>query len=113
MSSPLRTNKKFYLYLFSHATVIRRQRYSGDASRLRQGFGGQAILNSDQWEHARLEELGRALVKKTGWSAKDLFMTLRVAITGKTATPPLFETMEILGREKTLGRIRNTIKKLR
>jgi glutamyl-tRNA synthetase len=32
-------------------------------------------------------------------------MVLRIAITGETATPPLFETMEVLGKEKTLKRL--------
>jgi len=32
-------------------------------------------------------------------------MMLRLAVTGKTATPPLFETMEVLGREKVLARL--------
>jgi glutamyl-tRNA synthetase len=45
---------------------------------------------------------------KTG----ELFGLLRVAVTGKTATPPLFETMEILGREHTLERLRSAIRRL-
>jgi glutamyl-tRNA synthetase len=72
-----------------------------------------SFLTSDQWKHRRLEELGRALIAQTSWSSRDLFMALRIAITGRTATPPLFETMEILGREKTLERIKNAIKKLK
>jgi len=36
---------------------------------------------------------------------KDLFMTLRIALTGRTVSPPLFETMEVLGREKTVSRL--------
>jgi glutamyl-tRNA synthetase len=35
-----------------------------------------------------------------------------VAVTGKTATPPLFETMEILGRERTLERLRAAVDRL-
>ena len=37
---------------------------------------------------------------------KDLFMCLRVAVTGSTVSPPLFQSMELLGREKTLARLR-------
>lgn len=40
-----------------------------------------------------------------GWKAKDLFMAVRVAIAGKQETPPLFETMALLGKTRTLGRI--------
>ncbi len=32
-------------------------------------------------------------------------MMIRVAVTGKKATPPLFETMEVLGKEQTLSRL--------
>ena len=40
----------------------------------------------------------RALAEDRGWKAGDLFMAIRVALTGRTATPPLFETMVALGR---------------
>jgi len=65
-----------------------------------------SLLSSSDWKHKKLEKIGRELAKETGWSTKDLFMTIRVALTGKTATPPLFETMEVLGKEKTIGRLK-------
>ena len=37
------------------------------------------------------------------------FMAIRITLTGKTATPPLFETMEVLGKEKTLKRLKKVI----
>ena len=68
-----------------------------------------SVVNSEEWNKEKIEKIGRELVEKTGWSARDLFMVLRVAISGKTATPPLFETMEVLGREKTLRRIQSAL----
>jgi glutamyl-tRNA synthetase len=44
-------------------------------------------------------------VEERGWKAGDLFMSIRVAITGRTATPPLFDTMVALGYERTLARL--------
>jgi glutamyl-tRNA synthetase len=44
------------------------------------------------------------LAEAHGWKAGDLFMAIRVAVTGRTATPPLFETLVALGRERTLSR---------
>jgi len=44
------------------------------------------------------------------WSPKQLFMTLRVALTGETATPPLFDVMEVLGRERIINRMMNIYK---
>jgi len=64
-----------------------------------------AINNSD-WKHERLEAVCRTFVKEnSNWNVKDLFMTLRIALTGRKVSPPLFETMEVLGREKTLQRL--------
>jgi len=53
-----------------------------------------------------LEALGRTLCEKLGWKSKELFMALRVATTARTTAPPLFATMEVLGREVTRRRLR-------
>ena len=57
------------------------------------------------FEVARLEASLRAVAEANGWKAGDLFMAIRVALTGRTATPPLFESMVALGRERTLARL--------
>jgi glutamyl-tRNA synthetase len=57
------------------------------------------------WEADELEPPLRALAEERGWKAGDLFMAIRVATTGRTATPPLFDTLVALGRERTLARI--------
>ena len=57
------------------------------------------------WEADELEPPLRSLVEARGWKAGDLFMAIRVAATGQTATPPLFDTLVALGRERTLSRI--------
>ena len=57
------------------------------------------------WEADELEPPLRALVEARGWKAGDLFMAIRVAVTGRTATPPLFDTLVALGRERTLARL--------
>ncbi|GAG07646.1 unnamed protein product, partial [marine sediment metagenome] len=43
---------------------------------------------------------------------KEFFMTIRVATTGFPVTPPLFESIEVIGRELTLARLREVIKGL-
>jgi glutamyl-tRNA synthetase len=60
-----------------------------------------------------LEEFSRAFCEAAGLKPKELFMVLRVAVTGKTATPPLFATFEVLGRELTRRRIRSAADYLR
>jgi len=57
------------------------------------------------FEADELEPPLRALAETRGWKVGDLFMTIRVAVTGRTATPPLFDTIVALGRERTLERL--------
>ena len=54
----------------------------------------------------------RRLVEMHDWKAGDLFMAVRVAITGRTATPPLFDTMVALGYERSQARLDRAIEKL-
>ena len=57
------------------------------------------------FEADELEPPLRALAESHGWKAGDLFMAIRVAVTGRTATPPLFDTLVALGRDRVLARI--------
>ncbi|MGZ6341242.1 MAG: glutamate--tRNA ligase, partial [Candidatus Limnocylindrales bacterium] len=57
------------------------------------------------FEADELEPPLRRLVEARGWKAGDLFMAVRVAVTGRTATPPLFDTLVALGYEETLRRL--------
>ena len=52
-----------------------------------------------------LEPALRGLADARGWKVGDLFMAIRVAISGRTATPPLIESMLALGRARTLQRL--------
>jgi glutamyl-tRNA synthetase len=57
------------------------------------------------FEADELEPPLRALAEERGWKAGDLFMAIRVAVTGRTATPPLFDTLVALGRDRALARL--------
>jgi glutamyl-tRNA synthetase len=67
----------------------------------------QAIAEVGQvsFEADELEAPLRALAEERGWKVGDFFMAIRVAVTGKTATPPLFDTLVALGYERTLARL--------
>jgi len=67
------------------------------AQRLLTGIG--------QWEHSVMEPPMRELAVELGLKTGQLFGSIRVAISGRTATPPLFQMMEVLGRERTMRRI--------
>ena len=64
-----------------------------------------AETSSVTFEADELEPPLRALAEARGWKAGDLFMSIRVAVTGRTATPPLFDTLVALGRDRTLQRL--------
>jgi glutamyl-tRNA synthetase len=64
------------------------------------------------WSHEALEAAIRPVAEKLSIKAGDLFGVIRVAITGRTAAPPLFETMEILGRDRSLARMDDALKRL-
>ncbi|MGZ3587001.1 MAG: glutamate--tRNA ligase [Candidatus Limnocylindrales bacterium] len=57
------------------------------------------------YEADELEPRLRELCEARGWKAGELFMAIRVAVTGKTATPPLFDTLVALGYERSLERL--------
>ena len=72
-----------------------------------------AVGALDAWTAAALEERLRALAEELDEKAGDLFMLCRLAVTGRRVTPPLFETMEIVGAERCLERIRAAEEALR
>ena len=51
------------------------------------------------------EALKAALVEGLGLKPRQAFGPVRVAISGRTVSPPLYESMELLGRERSLGRL--------
>ena len=55
----------------------------------------------------------RTLVEELALKPIQLFTAIRVAVTGRTISPPLFETMEVLGRPTTLARLGEAIDRLR
>ena len=64
-----------------------------------------AAAGAVAFEADELEPPLRALADERGWKAGDLFMAIRVAVTGRTATPPLFDTLVALGPQRTLDRL--------
>jgi glutamyl-tRNA synthetase len=64
------------------------------------GSTGPVTFEADE-----LEPPMRTLAEERGWKAGDLFMAIRVAVTGRTATPPLFDSLVALGRDRVLARL--------
>ena len=64
------------------------------------------------WDVGTLEGVLRPLATELNLRTGELFGLLRVAVTGRTAAPPLFQTMAVLGREKCLKRLTSTLQVL-
>ncbi len=75
------------------------------AARAQLGRVAQA-LDQEPWDAASLEARVRALAEKEGTKLGDLAQPLRVAVTGRTASPPIFDVLAVLGRDEALTRIR-------
>jgi len=68
--------------------------------------------NLKNWNAVSLEAVFRPLAEKLKLKTSVFFGLLRVAVTGRTAAPPLFQTMEVLGKERCLNRFRAALDKL-
>ena len=79
----------------------------------------QAIITTLQileevtaWDATGLENVLRPLAAKLNLGTGKFFGLLRVAVTGRVAAPPLFQTMAVLGKEKCLERLNTALKHL-
>jgi glutamyl-tRNA synthetase len=73
----------------------------------------EALEGLRTWDEATLEETLRALVDSLDWKVRELFMTVRVIVTGRTATPGLFETMVVVGKARCTARVRAALQVLK
>jgi glutamyl-tRNA synthetase len=65
-----------------------------------------ALAEIPTWDTASIDEaLREALVEGLGLKPRNAFGPVRVAITGRRVSPPLFESLELLGRERSLARL--------
>ncbi|MBI2029648.1 glutamate--tRNA ligase [Candidatus Gottesmanbacteria bacterium] len=72
----------------------------------------QDYMGLNNWSTASIHDLGNKIVEKSRWKPVELFQMIRVAISGKTVTPPLFESMEILGKEETINRLETALRNI-
>jgi glutamyl-tRNA synthetase len=68
-----------------------------------------ALGSSPAWDASSLEEGLRSLAESRGVGAGKLFQPLRVALTGMTASPGIFDVLVLLGRERSLARIDSAV----
>ena len=74
----------------------------------------QSMLASlKPWSETEVEARLRALAEELDTKTGDLFMMLRVAATGSKVSPPLFATLDALGKDEVLRRVDVAVSKLR
>jgi glutamyl-tRNA synthetase len=64
------------------------------------------VLETGDWNIPALEALARDFAEREGIKLGDIAQPLRAALTGRTASPPVFDVLTVLGREESLTRIR-------
>lgn len=69
-------------------------------------------LEKIEWGEKSVETTISRVQEESDWTRGELFMSLRVVVTGSRTTPPLFETIAVLGKERTLTRINQIIEEL-
>ena len=70
------------------------------------------IVTDGPFTADRIKTALDAYAAEIGWKPKEVHMPVRIAVTGKRVGPPLFESMLLLGRERTLERLRDAIARL-
>ena len=72
----------------------------------------QQILPNVEFKHDPLDQALRTAAQEIGLKAGQMFQPIRVAVCGRKNAPPLFETLEVLGKQTTLRRIEQALGKL-
>ena len=70
------------------------------------------VLANVEFKHDPLDHTLRAAAQELGVKAGQMFQPIRVAVCGRKNAPPLFETLEVLGKETSLARIDQALQKI-
>ena len=86
--------------------MIPKGRTAADTAKALRSLLEEEVDQVLDWRHETIEAALRRFAEKAGWAANELFMAVRVATTGRAASPPLFETLAVLGKETCRRRLR-------
>lgn len=75
-------------------------------------FGAEDFLADHKWIPEELERAARQMAEQLGLSLRKAQAPIRLALTGRSVGPPLFESIAILGRERSLARIAGALEQL-
>lgn len=99
-----------------HFLLVDEESFAVDPAAARKALGADAVPvleaaaaaleREPEWTAAAIEQaLKASLVDGLGLKPRKAFAPVRVAVTGRTVSPPLYESMELLGRQRSLSRI--------
>ena len=71
----------------------------------------EELTATDDYRHENLEQLLNVAGEKLSLSRRQFFGVLRVAATGRAVSPPLFEMLEVMGKDRTVSRIKNAVER--
>jgi len=94
------------------ASILAGKKMTGETALAALEAAEERLSSLESFNHDLLEDTLRHLAGDLGLKTGQLFGLLRIATTGRNATPPLFETMAVLGKERCLKRIMVAITKL-
>jgi len=86
--------------------MVPKGRTPADVAKALRALLEEAVDALLDWKRDTLETALRGFAERTAWPTGELFMTVRVAVTGRAASPPLFETLAVLGKETCRRRLR-------
>ena len=76
------------------------------------GAAVSTLTDVDVWEHDSIEAALRGMLEQVEIGARRGLQPIRVAVTGSSISPPLFESLAVLGKEETLHRLRDVRERL-
>jgi glutamyl-tRNA synthetase len=93
--------------------MVPKGRTAADTAKALRALLEEAVDPILEWKQGTVEAALRGFGEKAGWAPNELFMAVRVAATGRAASPPLFETLAVLGKETCRRRLRRAAELLK
>jgi glutamyl-tRNA synthetase len=95
------------------AAMVPKGRTAADAAKALSTLLDEEVDLVLDWRRETIEAAIRRFAEAKGWAPNELFMAVRVATTGRAASPPLFETLAVLGKETCRRRLRRAAETLK
>ena len=95
--------------------LVPRKKFKGTVKDVRKAILStvEALDGVRSWDVETLEQVLRAKATELGWKAGQLFSPIRIAVTGRKAAPPLFDTLVAVGAPLCRARLRTAAELLK